>query len=95
MCGEIGIPINQYYKLTHRQVANIIAGYNNKQNLLLQNSWLQTREIAFAIIQPHLDKRHKNLSKQQFMPLWFENHKPTKTKPRLTREQIKEKFKSV
>jgi len=95
VCGEIGISIKEYYNLNNRQVHNIIAGYNNKQNLLLQNEWLQTREITFAIIQPHLDQRHKNLTKQQFMPLWFENHKPIKMKPRLTREQIKEKFKTI
>lgn len=53
--------------------------------------WEQTRELVFAISAPHLDRKYKDITKQEFMPFnWDEQPKQV---PKQTAKQKAEMFK--
>lgn len=90
-CGEIGLNINYFYSLTPREFYNILTGYNRKTEAEFKTNWEQTRQLMFAVLQPHVKKG----SKLEFTFPWEKQDNVKKLKTRKTREQIEAEFKKL
>ena len=58
-CGEIGLGIKEFYKLTPRQFSNILKGYRNKEDNLSKERWIIARKLMYAAMAPYLNKSVK------------------------------------
>ena len=72
-CGELGLKLKYYYSLTERQFNNILIGCRKKEEENFKIKLVLNRRLEFAIIAPHLDKKHKSLTPEKYMPFAWEN----------------------
>lgn len=73
ICGEVGLRIDEFYKLTPRQFQNYLQGVYKKQEADLKLKMTLNRDLEFAMISPYLDKKHKNLTPQKYKPFPWES----------------------
>jgi len=70
----------------------VFSAYNDAQELVLRESWEQTRILAAITVQPHSKKR---IYPQKLIPLpWDKTHQP-ETKPRLSKDEQLERMKEL
>ena len=81
--------IDELYDLTPRSFSNKMIGYSQREEMIMQNHWEQTRMIVHSCLSPHLKKKMKPT---ELMP--FDWDKKKKVKKRIaTQEEIQEVLK--
>ena len=50
---------SQFYDLLPREWANLVDGWNERQNRMMQSEWERTRWMTTILINPHTKKRIK------------------------------------
>ncbi len=76
--------IDELYDLTPRSFSNKMIGYSQREEMIMQNHWEQTRMIVHSCLSPHLKKKMKPT---ELMPFDWDEKK--KVKKRIaTQEEI-------
>lgn len=57
-CGELGLDIDYFYKLTPRQFDNILEGYRKKEEAILKLKYELSRDVEWAITRQYLDDKN-------------------------------------
>lgn len=57
--GELGLNVNDYYRLTQRQFVNTVNGYRRKEDLLSRERWHISRKIMYAFLCKYLGENGK------------------------------------
>jgi hypothetical protein len=91
-CGEMGLNLDYFYSLTPREFNNILEGYRKKEETYFNNSWEQTRLIAFNAAF-NFETKDKGITAQKWMPLPWEQNKKELKPPTKTKEELKSFFK--
>jgi len=58
-CGELGLDVNYFYKLTQRQFYNTVNGYRKKEDYLSRERWQVARKIMFSYMCKYLGSNAK------------------------------------
>lgn len=85
--GELGLKLNYFYSLTEREFNNIVLGYRKKEEENFKIKLVLNRRLEFAIIAPHLDKKHKSLTPEKYMPFAWENEQDLEDRKFFTAEE--------
>ena len=81
--------IDELYDLTPRSFSNKMIGYSQREEMIMQNSWEQTRMIVHSCLSPHLKRKIKP---QELMPFDWDNKNRIKKKI-ASQEEIQEVIK--
>ena len=68
--------IDELYDLTPRSFSNKMIGYREREEMIMQNYWEQTRMIVHSCLAPHLKRKMKP---RELMPFdWDDKNKVKK-----------------
>lgn len=81
--------IDELYDLTPRSFSNKMIGYSQREEMIMQNSWEQTRMIVHSCLSPHLKRKIKP---QELMPFDWDYKNRIKKKI-ASQEEIQEVIK--
>lgn len=81
--------IDELYDLTPRSFSNKMIGYSQREEMIMQNHWEQTRMIVHSCLSPHLKRKMKPT---ELMPFDWDDKRILKKKV-ATQEEIQEVIK--
>lgn len=87
--GTLSMTIDELYDLTPRSFSNKMIGYSEREEMIMQNSWEQTRMIVHSCLSPHLKRKIKP---RELMPFDWDNKNRIKKKI-ASQEEIQEVIK--
>ena len=80
---------DELYDLTPRSFSNKMIGYSQREEMIMQNHWEQTRMIVHSCLSPHLKRKMKPT---ELMPFDWDDKKKVKKKV-ASQEEIQEVLK--
>ena len=81
--------IDELYDLTPRSFSNKMIGFSQREEMIMQNHWEQTRMIVHSCLSPHLKRKMKPT---EIMPFDWDDKRIVKKKV-ATQEEIQEVIK--